>query len=107
KKSDEACYKYGMKGHWSRTCRTMKHLVNLYQASIKGKGKEKETNFINFSNIFYDFTEPMDITHLDALDFFANQAAHLAIHMVMAIPMLVMKIRRMVMMMPMMETPIL
>ena len=35
-----------MKGHWSRTCRMTKHLVDLYQASVKGKGKQIETNFI-------------------------------------------------------------
>ena len=36
-----------MKGHWSRTCRTTKHLFDLYQASIKGKCNQIETNFIN------------------------------------------------------------
>ncbi|XP_075515748.1 uncharacterized protein LOC142550559 [Primulina tabacum] len=29
------CYRCGMEGHWSRTCRTAKHLVDLYQKSIK------------------------------------------------------------------------
>ena len=28
------CYRCGMKGHWSRTCRTPKHLVDLYQESL-------------------------------------------------------------------------
>ena len=41
------CYRCGMKGHWSRTCRTAKHWVDLNQASIKGKGTKIETNFIN------------------------------------------------------------
>ena len=41
------CYRCIMKGHWSRTCRTTKHLVDLYQASIKGKSNQIETNFIN------------------------------------------------------------
>ena len=41
------CYRCGMKGHWSRTCRTTKHLVDLYQASMKGKDKQIETNFID------------------------------------------------------------
>ena len=36
-----------MKGHRSHTCSTTKHLVDLYQASIKGKGNQIETNFIN------------------------------------------------------------
>uniref|UniRef100_A0A5B7BZ55 CCHC-type domain-containing protein n=1 Tax=Davidia involucrata TaxID=16924 RepID=A0A5B7BZ55_DAVIN len=39
--SRDICYRCGVKGHWLRTCRTPKHLVELYQASIKTKGKEK------------------------------------------------------------------
>ena len=38
-------HRCGMKGHWSRNCRTPKNLVNLYQASIREKGKEIEMNF--------------------------------------------------------------
>ncbi|KAK8348465.1 hypothetical protein V6Z12_A06G082700 [Gossypium hirsutum] len=44
---DNICYRCGMKGHWSRTCRTSEHLVKLYQESIKKKGKHMETNFIS------------------------------------------------------------
>ena len=40
------CYIYGMKGHCSRTCRMTKHLVDLYQSSMKGKDKKIESNFI-------------------------------------------------------------
>ena len=29
------CHRCGMKGHWSRTCRMAKHIVDLYQAPIK------------------------------------------------------------------------
>ena len=54
-----------MKGHWSHACRTLKHLVDLYQASIKAKGKEVEMNFIN-SDVL------VDLTHLDVPDFFEN-----------------------------------
>ena len=54
-----------MKGHWSWTCRTSKHFVNLYQASIKAKGKEVEMNFI-------DSDGQVDLTHLNVLDFFEN-----------------------------------
>ena len=43
-----------MEGHWSRTCLTPKHLVDLYQASIKEKGKGIETNFV-------DHNDPEDI----------------------------------------------
>ncbi|TYI50992.1 hypothetical protein E1A91_D12G142900v1 [Gossypium mustelinum] len=30
-KVESLCYRYGGKNHWSRTCRTPKHLVELYQ----------------------------------------------------------------------------
>ena len=67
KKFESTCFRCGMKNHWSRTCRTPKHLVELYQASIKKKEKEVETNLVeNDSNNFL-----MD-THLDVSDFFAN-----------------------------------
>ncbi|XP_021771818.1 uncharacterized protein LOC110735955 [Chenopodium quinoa] len=38
-KYENICYRCGGKGHWSRVCRTPKHLVDLYQQSIKQKGK--------------------------------------------------------------------
>jgi hypothetical protein len=40
------CYRCEAKGHWSRRCRTPKHLVELYQQSKnKGKGQD-ESHFI-------------------------------------------------------------
>lgn len=39
-----------MTRHWGRTCRTAKHIVDLYQASIKGKGKNAEANYVNEEN---------------------------------------------------------
>ena len=39
KNHENNCYRCGMKGHWSCTYRTPKHLVDLYQTSIKEKGK--------------------------------------------------------------------
>jgi hypothetical protein len=46
KKSKSNCYRYGMTNHWSRTCRTPKYLVELYETSIKKKEKEVKINFI-------------------------------------------------------------
>ena len=40
KAPQDTCYRCGMEGHWSRTCRTAKHLVDLYQASLKENGKK-------------------------------------------------------------------
>ncbi|KAF8100795.1 hypothetical protein N665_0217s0022 [Sinapis alba] len=34
------CHKCGMTNHWAKTCRTPKHLVELYQESIKRKKPE-------------------------------------------------------------------
>ena len=50
-----------MEGHWSHTYHTPKHLVDLYQASIKEKGKGIETNFVDHN----DLEDPMNY-----LDFF-------------------------------------
>ena len=69
---ENKCHKCGMKWHWSRTCRTPKHFVDLYQASIKAKGKKVEMNFI-------DSDDPIDLTHLDVSDFFENPNGKLTI----------------------------
>ena len=52
-----------MKGHWSCIYRTLKHLVNLYQASIKAKGKEIEIKFIDGNGL--------DLTYCD-IDLFGG-----------------------------------
>jgi hypothetical protein len=67
KKSESSCYRCSMTNHWSRTYRTPKYLVKLYQAFIKKKGKEIEINFIEneSSGILMD-------THLDVSDLFEN-----------------------------------
>ncbi|GAV86731.1 hypothetical protein CFOL_v3_30157, partial [Cephalotus follicularis] len=58
--------------HWYRACRTAKHWVDLYQASLKAKDKRIETNFIGHCDPLEttqsDFVS-MDITHLDIADF--------------------------------------
>ena len=46
KHDDNACSCYGVNEHWTCACHTPKHFINLYQASIKGKSKIFETNFI-------------------------------------------------------------
>ena len=62
-----------MKAHWSHTCRTAKHLVDLYQASMKGKDKQIETNFIDGK----DTMDPDDdgaitLKLFDVYDFFED-----------------------------------
>ncbi|XP_038698014.1 uncharacterized protein LOC119995573 [Tripterygium wilfordii] len=69
KGNEETCFRCGAQGHWSRTCRTPRHLIDLYQAPTKGKTKIVETNFTNFD----DFNISDDFTHLDVSDFLENQ----------------------------------
>ncbi|CAA7015991.1 unnamed protein product [Microthlaspi erraticum] len=57
-KRETVCYRCGTKGHWSRNCRTPRHLCTLYKDSAKGKGKE--VNLAEHSE---------GTTHLDASDF--------------------------------------
>ncbi|XP_022008034.1 uncharacterized protein LOC110907350 [Helianthus annuus] len=65
--SSNACYRCGSNNHWSKTCRTAKHLVELYQQSIKDKAKEIETNFTyGVANVDKDHN---DATNLDYDDF--------------------------------------
>ena len=40
--NESICHRCGMTGHWSRTCRTPKYFVDLYQASLKNTGKRGE-----------------------------------------------------------------
>ena len=47
KHDDYACSYYGLNGHRARACRIPKHFVDLYQTSIKSKGKRFESHFIN------------------------------------------------------------
>ena len=75
--SDGACHRCGGNGHWARTCRTPKHLVDLYQASLKVKGVE--TNFLDqarpmdISDPICDLSGQMSTTHLDVSDFIGER----------------------------------
>ncbi|XP_009628232.1 uncharacterized protein [Nicotiana tomentosiformis] len=62
KGSETECYRCAGKWHWINICRTPRHLVELYQASLKNKGYE--------ANFIYD--NEFDITHLDVADFFEH-----------------------------------
>ena len=58
-------------------CRMSKHLVDLYQTSIKEKGKGIEMNFTHHSDPkdhmdYFDIPNKVDITHLDVFDFFED-----------------------------------
>ncbi|GJX46052.1 transposable element [Tanacetum coccineum] len=66
KNSGNACNRCGMKNHLAKQCRTSRHFVDLYQASLKKKGKYIETNFIdNFND-----DEPNPNVRFDSSDFF-------------------------------------
>ena len=39
------CHRCGMDNHWAKTCRTPKHLVDLYQESLKGKNPEAHMTY--------------------------------------------------------------
>ncbi|XP_074351651.1 uncharacterized protein LOC141690758 [Apium graveolens] len=66
KTAENECYRCGMKGYWSRTCRKPKHLVDLYQASLKDKGKNVETNLVFEDKDYVDNLFKM--TYLDTAD---------------------------------------
>ncbi|GAV58473.1 hypothetical protein CFOL_v3_02007, partial [Cephalotus follicularis] len=65
----------GMKSHWYRACRTAKHWVDLYQASLQEKSKQIETNFIGHCDPLETTQSefvPMGKIHLDIVDFVSN-----------------------------------
>ncbi|XP_059291125.1 uncharacterized protein LOC132044640 [Lycium ferocissimum] len=60
---EDKCHRCGGKGHWARACRMPRHLVELYQASLKRAEKNAEANFISEDND--------EFMHLDIADCFA------------------------------------
>ena len=68
KSHENTCHRCGIKGHWSHTCRTAKHLVDLYQASLKKIEKNIEMNFTDAKGLdlsYYDvdfFGAPLEKT---------------------------------------------
>ena len=58
-----------MEGHWSYTCSTPKHLVDLYQAFIKEKGKGIGTNLANHNDP-KDLTNYVDLSKWSGYDSF-------------------------------------
>ena len=75
RQQDNTCYRCGMTGHWSRTCLTTKHLVDIYQASIKDKGKNIEVNFLDDDD---DGDGGVDLTHFDGSDFFEDPTENIS-----------------------------
>ncbi|XP_045797770.1 uncharacterized protein LOC123891953 [Trifolium pratense] len=85
KNNENICHRCGSKNHWAHTCRTPKHLINLYQQSLKEK--RIETHFAiddavedvhpNYTHFAIDDAvgdvHPnygnMDVTHLEIGDF--------------------------------------
>ncbi|XP_074287963.1 uncharacterized protein LOC141613125 [Silene latifolia] len=73
---ENLCHRCGSIGHWGRTCRTPKHLVDLYQQSQKNnKGKNIEANFTdkhdNFETNYADgdnYLSPKSGEYLDLDD---------------------------------------
>jgi hypothetical protein len=53
-------------GHWSHTCHMAKHLIDLYQSSLKGKEKNIKINF-SHPRQGNDDIYPLDMTHLDVI----------------------------------------
>ena len=69
KSRENTCHRCGMKGHWSRTYHTAKHLVDIYQASLKKIEKNIKMNFIDAKGLdlsYYDmdfFGAPLEKTN--------------------------------------------
>ncbi|XP_051137879.1 glucan endo-1,3-beta-glucosidase-like [Andrographis paniculata] len=74
KRQIDICNRCGIEGHWANTCRTTKHLGELYQASLQKKGKEVETNHVDNNDDPDDDLLDYDTTHLDIVNFLVDPA---------------------------------
>ncbi|KAI5334284.1 hypothetical protein L3X38_024417 [Prunus dulcis] len=71
---ESTCHRCGAKGHWACTCRTPKHLADLYQVSLKNR--KVETNYTDHAipnppaiDGPSEISRQLDKTHLDVSDF--------------------------------------
>ena len=68
KSSKSVCHRCGMDNHWAKTCRTSKHLVELYQESLKGKNLEAHMVYQDNEKDFdHDKDDLMDYETSDCL----------------------------------------
>ncbi|XP_018461404.1 uncharacterized protein LOC108832412 [Raphanus sativus] len=62
------CHRCGMMNHWAKNCRTAKHLVDLYQESLKGKNPEAHMVYKDGEDDFdHDKDDLMDFETSDIL----------------------------------------
>ena len=62
------CHRCGMDNHWAKTCRTPKHLVDLYQESLKGKNPEAHMTYQDGEDDFnHERDDLMDYETSDCL----------------------------------------
>ncbi|XP_057791393.1 uncharacterized protein LOC131008525 [Salvia miltiorrhiza] len=69
----QTCYRCGCEGHWSRTCRTAKHLVEAYQMlqkNKKGKKIRSEIHHVSLPEANLEFNaNDDDLMQLDLEDY--------------------------------------
>lgn len=75
---NNVCFRCGGNGHWSRTCRTPKHIVELYQQLMQQKEKKAEANHLGYEDFSLgDFSledfDHGDATHLETAHFIAPE----------------------------------
>ncbi|XP_074347031.1 uncharacterized protein LOC141685852 [Apium graveolens] len=85
KRVESAYHRYGMKGHWSRTCCTSKHLVDLYKATLKNVKTTfiQEVGPLGISHLEAHLggggqVDPSNLIHMEASDFFDDIDAEMA-----------------------------